>query len=64
MSIGFNKVIGSGITVDDTVMVDGRHLMLDAFEDGTWWASDKYGEEYEFFPGSEEHHEPSLEGEA
>ena len=45
----------------DLVVVNGRHYVLDEYDDGMWWALDNDGGEIEFQPGTEDHHEPMSE---
>ena len=43
---------------DLIVAQNGRSYVLDEYDDGIWWAVGDDGDEYEFEPGTELHHEP------
>lgn len=45
----------------DLVVVNGRSYILDEYDDGIWWATDNDGGDFEFEPGTEDHHEPMSE---
>ena len=49
---------GSKYSEGDLVLVNGRSYVLDEYDDGIWWATDDDGGDFEFRPGSEDHHEP------
>lgn len=48
---------------DLIVAQNGRSYVLDEYDDGIWWAVGDDGDEYEFEPGTELHHEPMSESE-
>tara|TARA_Y100000034_G_scaffold126768_1_gene178508 strand:- start:50 stop:1228 length:1179 start_codon:yes stop_codon:yes gene_type:complete len=48
---------------DLIVAQNGRTYVLDEYDDGIWWAVGDDGDEYEFEPGTELHHEPMSESE-
>ena len=48
---------------DLIVAANGQTYVLDEYDDGIWWATGDDGDEYEFEPGSELHHEPMSENE-